>query len=72
MTQCTCTKPDTALVNGVFMGSIPSDGDKIKPFIGKFICYHCGGEVTPEVGQHDYSSVTATTVLHRLKELGVA
>ena len=71
MKQCKCEKPDCALVNGVFLGKIPTDGEKIKPFIGKFICFECGGEVAPAVGSENYVSVTASTVLERLKKLNI-
>ncbi len=67
--ECSCEKPEFALVNGCFMFTVPPDAHKIRPFIGRFVCFHCGG-VAKEVPEN-YCSVTATTIMRRLKELGL-
>lgn len=69
MKVCQCAEPQFALANGCFLGGIPPDAEKIKPFIGKYVCFFCGG-IAPEV-PHQSDCVTGGTILLRLKQLGV-
>jgi hypothetical protein len=68
--QCTCEKPQAAIGNGVFIGTVPADGWKIKPYIGKLVCFFCGGIVEREKCP-DYDHVSGGTILARLKDLRV-
>lgn len=69
--RCECESPQFAICTPVAM---TNGGVRLleanRPFIGKYVCFECGGVASSKPGSYDH--ITGETVIRRLVDLGLA
>lgn len=68
-TVCHCKDGEYAMGNKCFVGQIPEDHDLLNPYVGKWVCFNCGGVPEVEPPPEKTAGISGGTILFRLKIL---